>query len=174
MTSPLRAGLPLRLLSRPFCKVGLARRRALSSPFSISPTPTTRLSKPARCSSRPFTRERPTSSTVSWLTRSPTPGCVHRRRLPPRGSAKASLTLWERYGSKNSRAARRRSNPLNPAARLSLSAEPASPGESPGQPLAQAISPVYYRTKATYVFWMLRDLAGDAALSAALRAYSTR
>jgi hypothetical protein len=50
--------------------------------------------------------------------------------------------------------------------------EPASPGESPGQPLAQAISPVYYRAKATYVFWMLRDLAGDAALSAALRAYS--
>ena len=40
--------------------------------------------------------------------------------------------------------------------------EPASPGESSGQPLAQAISPVYYRTKATYVFWMLRDLAGDA------------
>ena len=51
-------------------------------------------------------------------------------------------------------------------------AEPASPGEGPGQPLAQAISPVYYRSKATYVFWMLRDLAGDAALSAALRAYS--
>jgi hypothetical protein len=49
-------------------------------------------------------------------------------------------------------------------------AEPASPGESPGQPLAQAISPVYYRTKATYIFWMLRDLAGDAALSTALRA----
>jgi hypothetical protein len=51
-------------------------------------------------------------------------------------------------------------------------AEPASPGESAGQPLAQAISPVYYRTKAAYVFWMLRDLAGDAALSAALRAYN--
>jgi len=51
-------------------------------------------------------------------------------------------------------------------------AEPASPGEGPGQPLAQAISPIYYRTKATDVFWMLRDLAGDAALSAALRAYS--
>ncbi|MGB8030695.1 MAG: hypothetical protein WCF30_13660 [Terracidiphilus sp.] len=51
-------------------------------------------------------------------------------------------------------------------------AEPASPGESSGQPLAQAISPVYYRTKAAYVFWMLRDLAGDVALSAALRAYS--
>jgi hypothetical protein len=50
-------------------------------------------------------------------------------------------------------------------------AEPSSPGESPGQPLAQAIAPVYYRTKATYVFWMLRELAGDPALSAALRAY---
>ena len=49
--------------------------------------------------------------------------------------------------------------------------EPPSPGESSGQPLARAISPVYYRSKATYVFWMLRDLVGDAALSAALRAY---
>jgi hypothetical protein len=49
--------------------------------------------------------------------------------------------------------------------------EPASPGVSSGQPLGQAISPIYYRTKATYVFWMLRDLAGDDALSAALRAY---
>jgi hypothetical protein len=51
-------------------------------------------------------------------------------------------------------------------------AEPESPGQSPGQPLAAAISPVYYRTKAAYVFWMLRDLAGDASLSAALRAYN--
>jgi hypothetical protein len=51
-------------------------------------------------------------------------------------------------------------------------AEPASPGESSGQPLAQAISPVYYRTKAAYIFWMLRDLTGDAALSTALRAYT--
>lgn len=49
--------------------------------------------------------------------------------------------------------------------------EPTSPGESAGQPLAQAISPVYYRTKAAYVFWMLRDLAGDPALAAAFRAY---
>jgi hypothetical protein len=50
-------------------------------------------------------------------------------------------------------------------------AEPASPGDSAGQPLAQAVSPVYYRTKATYVLWMLRDIAGDATLSAALRGY---
>jgi hypothetical protein len=50
-------------------------------------------------------------------------------------------------------------------------AEPSSPGESVGQPLALATAPVYFRTKATYVFWMLRDIAGDATLSAALRAY---
>ena len=49
--------------------------------------------------------------------------------------------------------------------------EPESPGESDGQPLTACISPVYYRTKATYVFWMLRDLVGDPTLSAALRAY---
>lgn len=49
--------------------------------------------------------------------------------------------------------------------------EPESPGVSAGQPLTKAIAPVYYRTKATYVLWMLRDIAGDATLSAALRAY---
>jgi hypothetical protein len=49
-------------------------------------------------------------------------------------------------------------------------AEPESPGQSAGQPLAQAISPVYYHTKAAYLLWMLRDLVGDPALSAALRA----
>jgi hypothetical protein len=51
-------------------------------------------------------------------------------------------------------------------------AEPASPGQSAGQPLAQAISPIYYRTKAAYVLWMLRDVVGDTSLSAALRAYN--
>ena len=50
-------------------------------------------------------------------------------------------------------------------------AEPESPGESDGQPLIACISPVYYRTKAAYVFWMLRGLVGDETLSAALRAY---
>ena len=50
-------------------------------------------------------------------------------------------------------------------------AEPESPGQSAGQPLAAAISPVYYRTKAAYVLWMLRDVVGDQTLSAALRAY---
>ncbi len=50
-------------------------------------------------------------------------------------------------------------------------AEPPSPASGPGQPLAQSISPVYYRTKAAYVLWMLRDIVGDPTLSAALRAY---
>jgi len=50
-------------------------------------------------------------------------------------------------------------------------AEPASPGDAAGQPLAKAITPVFYRTKGTYVLWMLRDIAGDPTLSAALRAY---
>ncbi len=50
-------------------------------------------------------------------------------------------------------------------------AEPESPGASDGQPLVACISPVYYRTKAAYVFWMLRDMVGDPTLSAALRAY---
>jgi hypothetical protein len=50
-------------------------------------------------------------------------------------------------------------------------AEPASPGESAGQPLAQAISPIYYRTKAAYVLWMLRDMIGDTALSDVLQTW---
>jgi hypothetical protein len=53
-------------------------------------------------------------------------------------------------------------------------AEPESPGQSSGQPLAAAISPVFYRTKAAYVLWMLRDLAGDSTLSAAFRASDPR
>ncbi len=59
------------------------------------------------------------------------------------------------------------------ASRTALAiAEPSSPGESAGQPLGQAYSPIYYRTKAAYVLWMLRDLVGDAALSSVFRAYN--
>jgi hypothetical protein len=49
----------------------------------------------------------------------------------------------------------------------------AEPGDaaSASQALLTARDPVYYRTKATYVFWMLRDLAGENALGQALRAY---
>lgn len=49
-------------------------------------------------------------------------------------------------------------------------AEPSSPGEAQGQPLPKASSPVYYRTKAAWVLWMLRDMLGDEPVSAALRA----
>jgi hypothetical protein len=51
--------------------------------------------------------------------------------------------------------------------------EPESPGQSAGQPLVLAISPVYYRTKAAYVFWMLRDAVGDDVLAAAFRSYNS-
>jgi hypothetical protein len=49
--------------------------------------------------------------------------------------------------------------------------EPASPGEGAGEDLLHATSAVYYRTKAEYVLWMLRDLAGDKALQSAMQAY---
>ncbi len=58
----------------------------------------------------------------------------------------------------------------SPRSALAL-AEPESPGTSPGEPLLHAQDPVYYRGKATAVLGMLRTLAGDAALAAALRAY---
>ncbi|HEX8812858.1 MAG TPA: hypothetical protein VF742_12780 [Terracidiphilus sp.] len=48
---------------------------------------------------------------------------------------------------------------------------PESPGQSAGQPLVTASAPIFYRTKAAYVFWMLRGIVGDDALSAALRSY---
>ena len=51
-------------------------------------------------------------------------------------------------------------------------AEPSSPAEGEGQPLAAALSPVYYRTKAAFVLMMLRDLIGDDALGSALRDFN--
>lgn len=50
-------------------------------------------------------------------------------------------------------------------------AEPATPGDAPGEDLLHASDPVYYRTKATYVLWMLREIAGEKELAAALKAY---
>jgi hypothetical protein len=50
-------------------------------------------------------------------------------------------------------------------------AEPASPGESSGEDLLHVADAVYYRTKAQYVLWMLRDIAGDKALQMALQSY---
>jgi hypothetical protein len=51
-------------------------------------------------------------------------------------------------------------------------AEPATPGAGPGQDLLRASDVVYYRTKATYVLWMLRDVAGDKQLAGALQDYA--
>ncbi len=52
---------------------------------------------------------------------------------------------------------------------LTLS-EPDDSGE--GESLLTAKDAVYYRTKAAYVFWMLRDLAGDDALALAFSKYN--
>lgn len=53
---------------------------------------------------------------------------------------------------------------------LSL-AETADPEQDTGQPLIAAYDPIFYRTKATYIFWMLRGIVGDKPLAAALRQY---
>jgi len=84
------------------------------------------------------------------------------------GVANFMGTLWTEHES-----GRKKALESMESGRAALAlAEPPSPGESSGQPLGQAIAPVYYREKATYIFWMLRDLIGDAALSAAFRAYT--
>jgi hypothetical protein len=43
--------------------------------------------------------------------------------------------------------------------------------KSVGQPLAATFDETYYRSKAAYVWWMLRDMAGDDALKQAIRKY---
>lgn len=40
-----------------------------------------------------------------------------------------------------------------------------------GQPLARATDEVFFRTKAMFVWWMLRDMVGDQALQRALHSY---
>lgn len=40
-----------------------------------------------------------------------------------------------------------------------------------GQPLATTFDETYYRSKAAYVWWMLRDMVGDDALKRAIRKY---
>jgi hypothetical protein len=43
--------------------------------------------------------------------------------------------------------------------------------KSAGQPLASTFDETYYRSKAAYVWWMLRDMVGDDALKQAIRKY---
>jgi hypothetical protein len=46
-----------------------------------------------------------------------------------------------------------------------------SPQKNSGQPLATTFDETYYRSKAAYVWWMLRDLVGEAALKQAIGKY---
>ncbi len=48
---------------------------------------------------------------------------------------------------------------------------PPAPASTLGQSLIEARDEVYYRNKAAAVLWMLRSLAGDAALKSALQVY---
>jgi len=47
----------------------------------------------------------------------------------------------------------------------------AAPQKNAGQPLITTFDETYYRSKAAYVWWMLRDLVGDDALKQAIRNY---
>jgi hypothetical protein len=82
------------------------------------------------------------------------------------GAANFMGTLWDDHQHRRDQAL----GTLEAGRPALALAEPPTPGEGAGQPLTHATSPVYYRTKATYVLWMLRDLVGDDALGAALRA----
>jgi hypothetical protein len=108
------------------------------------------------------------SLTRAWLESPQPPPSPNSPAWLSEGVATFMDTLWVQSQHGHDQAL----GPLEAARPALALAEPASPGESPGQPLAQAISPVYYRTKAAYVLWMLRDTVGDEALSAALRAYN--
>lgn len=48
---------------------------------------------------------------------------------------------------------------------------PGGSGKDIGAPLGNSFDEVYYRTKAAYVWWMLRDMIGDDALKAAIGKY---
>ena len=50
----------------------------------------------------------------------------------------------------------------------------AGPGAATGQPLIVAADELFYRRKAAAVWWMLRDLAGEGNLHAALSAWRTQ
>ncbi|HVM92596.1 MAG TPA: hypothetical protein VMT67_07285, partial [Terriglobales bacterium] len=48
---------------------------------------------------------------------------------------------------------------------------PGGSGKDIAAPLANSFDEVYYRTKAAYVWWMLRDMIGDDAMKAAIAKY---
>jgi hypothetical protein len=50
---------------------------------------------------------------------------------------------------------------------------PDSAGQKTGESLINATNEIYYRTKAMFVWWMLRDLLGETAIRNALQRYKT-
>lgn len=60
---------------------------------------------------------------------------------------------------------------LHRAAFLDSEKELTESPKSIGQPLVSTFSEIYYRSKAAYVWWMLRDMIGDDALKSAIRKY---
>lgn len=83
------------------------------------------------------------------------------------GVAAFIQTLWIEHTSTRTRAL----ESLELERRALALAEPASPGVSSGEPLIHASDPIYFRTKATFVLWMLRDLTSSDDLATALQAY---
>jgi len=61
--------------------------------------------------------------------------------------------------------------PLVAAEKPVADAQPDSADAVRGQPLVSASDEIFYRTKAMYVWWMLREVVGDAALQQALHSY---
>jgi hypothetical protein len=61
---------------------------------------------------------------------------------------------------------------LTTAESQALSASPSESSSAPGQPLVRASDEIYYRAKAMFIWWMLRDMVGDKPLQAAIHAYS--
>jgi len=57
------------------------------------------------------------------------------------------------------------------AAFLDSEKETTASEKSAGQPLATTFDETYYRSKAAYVWWMLRDMVGDEALKQAIHNY---
>ena len=83
------------------------------------------------------------------------------------GAAQFMASVWTEHEAGRTTAITQMDNQRGA---LSL-AEPADPDQDPGQPLPAAHDPIFYRTKAAYVFWMLRGIVGDKPLAAALQQY---
>jgi hypothetical protein len=60
--------------------------------------------------------------------------------------------------------------PLQQAEKQFVPAKQSGPPPQ-GQPLVSATDEVFFRTKSMFVWWMLRDIAGDDALGRAIRSY---